>query len=205
MSNNKGKLIILSAPSGTGKSSLIKEIISNSSGDIQLSVSATTRLPRDGEVHGKDYFFISVKEFDELKENNSFTEHANVHGHYYGTLKSFVDEKIENGISIILDIDVQGFDQIKDSIKNSISIFIIPPSIDELKNRLISRGLDLDEVIEKRLINAKKELKYAELYDHIVLNDEFDKALKQINSIIFGMSHYNNNEINANLLRDLLD
>ena len=205
MSNNKGKLIILSAPSGTGKSSLIKEIILNSSGDIQLSVSATTRLPRDGEVHGKDYFFISVKEFDELKENNSFTEYANVHGHHYGTLKSFVDEKIENGISIILDIDVQGFDQIKDSIQNSISIFIIPPSIDELKNRLISRGLDLDEVIEKRLINAKKELKYAELYDHIVLNDEFDKALKQINSIIFGMNHYDNNEINANLLRDLLD
>ena len=205
MSNNKGKLIILSAPSGTGKSSLIKEIILNSSGDIQLSVSATTRLPRDGEVHGKDYFFISVKEFDELKENNSFTEYANVHGHHYGTLKSFVDEKIENGISMILDIDVQGFDQIKDSIQNSISIFIIPPSIDELKNRLISRGLDLDEVIEKRLINAKEELKYAELYDHIVLNDEFDKALNQINSIIFGMNHYDNNEINANLLRDLLD
>ena len=192
MSNKIGKLIVFSAPSGAGKSSLIKEIISQSSGAIQLSVSATTRLPRDGEVHGKDYFFISDREFDDLKKKDSFVEHANVYGHQYGTLKSFVDEKTISGIDVILDIDVQGFDLIKDSIKNSISIFIIPPSLAELEKRLKLRGLDSNEVIEKRLMNAKTELKYAKLYDYIVLNDEFNKVLSELKSIIFDKTYESN-------------
>ena len=233
MSNKIGKLIVFSAPSGAGKSSLIKEIISQSSGAIQLSVSATTRLPRDGEVHGKDYFFISDREFgstqddvsnmfpketrqqvariisdrefDDLKKKDSFVEHANVYGHQYGTLKSFVDEKTISGIDVILDIDVQGFDLIKDSIKNSISIFIIPPSLAELEKRLKLRGLDSNEVIEKRLMNAKTELKYAKLYDYIVLNDEFNKVLSELKSIIFDKTYESNKQINLNLLKDLLD
>jgi len=203
--NNIGKLIVFSAPSGAGKSSLIKEIISQSSGAVQLSVSATTRKARDGELHGKDYFFISDKEFDDLKKKESFVEYANVYGHQYGTLKSFVDEKTSNGIDIILDIDVQGFDLIKDSVENSISIFIIPPSIAELEKRLKLRGLDSDDVINKRLMNAKTELKYAELYDYIVLNDEFDKVLSELKSIIFGKTHQSNKQTNLNLLKDLLD
>ncbi len=203
--NNIGKLIVFSAPSGAGKSSLIKEIISQSSGAVQLSVSATTRMARDGELHGKDYFFISDKEFDDLKKKESFVEYANVYGHQYGTLKSFVDEKTSNGIDIILDIDVQGFDLIKDSVENSISIFIIPPSIAELEKRLKLRGLDSDDVINKRLMNAKTELKYAELYDYIVLNDEFDKVLSELKSIIFGKTHQSNKQTNLNLLKDLLD
>ena len=205
MSNKIGKLIVFSAPSGAGKSSLIKEIISQSSGAIQLSVSATTRLPRDGEVHGKDYFFISDREFDDLKKKDSFVEHANVYGHQYGTLKSFVDEKTISGIDVILDIDVQGFDLIKDSIKNSISIFIIPPSLAELEKRLKLRGLDSNDVIEKRLMNAKTELKYAKLYDYIVLNDEFNKVLSELKSIIFDKTYESNKQINLNLLKDLLD
>tara|TARA_Y100000768_G_scaffold287405_1_gene221662 strand:+ start:2146 stop:2763 length:618 start_codon:yes stop_codon:yes gene_type:complete len=205
MSNKIGKLIVFSAPSGAGKSSLIKEIILQSSGAIQLSVSATTRLPRDGEVHGKDYFFISDREFDDLKKKDSFVEHANVYGHQYGTLKSFVDEKTIIGIDVILDIDVQGFDLIKDSIKNSISIFIIPPSLAELEKRLKLRGLDSNEVVEKRLMNAKTELKYAKLYDYIVLNDEFNKVLSELKSIIFDKTYESNKEINLNLLKDLLD
>jgi len=205
MSNKIGKLIVFSAPSGAGKSSLIKEIISQSSGAIQLSVSATTRLPRDGEVHGKDYFFISDREFDDLKKKDSFVEHANVYGHQYGTLKSFVDEKTISGIDVILDIDVQGFDLIKDSIKNSISIFIIPPSLAELEKRLKLRGLDSNEVIEKRLMNVKTELKYAKLYDYIVLNDEFNKVLSELKSIIFDKTYESNKQINLNLLKDLLD
>ena len=205
MSNKIGKLIVFSAPSGAGKSSLIKEIISQSSGAIQLSVSATTRLPRDGEVHGKDYFFISDREFDDLKKKDSFVEHANVYGHQYGTLKSFVDEKTISGIDVILDIDVQGFDLIKDSIKNSISIFIIPPSLAELEKRLKLRGLDSNEVIEKRLMNAKTELKYAKLYDYIVLNDEFNKVLSELKSIIFDKTYESNKQINLHLLKDLLD
>tara|TARA_Y100000768_G_scaffold385473_1_gene371665 strand:- start:315 stop:929 length:615 start_codon:yes stop_codon:yes gene_type:complete len=203
--SSRARLIIFSAPSGAGKSSLIKEVISRSSGNIQLSISATTRPPRDGEEHGRDYFFISDEEFNELKRQNSFVEHANVYGYQYGTLKSFVDEKIKNDINIILDIDVQGFDQIRNSIKNSISIFIIPPSILELEKRLFSRGLDSDEVIKKRLKNVKTELKYAELYDHIVLNDQFKNAINELTSIIYDKNFIYNKETNINLLKDLLD
>jgi|TARA_B100000524_G_C23641741_1_gene366919 guanylate kinase len=204
-SRTRARLIIFSAPSGAGKSSLIKEVISRSSGNIQLSISATTRSPRNGEEHGRDYFFISDEEFDELKKQNSFVEHANVYGYQYGTLKSFVDEKIKNDINIILDIDVQGFDQIRNSIENSISIFIIPPSILELEKRLFSRGLDSDEVIKKRLKNVKTELKYAELYDHIVLNDQFKNAINELTSIIYDKNFIYNKETNINLLKDLLD
>lgn len=200
----RGELIVFAAPSGAGKSSLIKEIVSNNE-NIELSVSATTRTPREGETHGKDYFFISDKEFNDLKEKEAFIESANVHGHQYGTLKTFVEEKLENNISVVLDIDVQGFSQISKSIKDIISIFIIPPSLDELKKRLVLRGLDTEEVINKRLINAKKELKHAESFDHIVLNDDFNRAFNQITSIIFD-KNYEYNETNIkNILEDLLD
>ena len=207
MSNNitKAKLIIFSAPSGAGKSSLIKEVISRSSGNIQLSISATTRPPRDGEEHGRDYFFISDEEFNELKDQNSFVEHANVYGYQYGTLRSFVDEKIENNINVILDIDVQGFDLIRNSIKDGISIFIIPPSISELEKRLVSRGLDSEEVIKKRLKNVQTELKYAELYDYIILNDQFENTLNELASIIYDKNYKYDKKININLLKDLLD
>ena len=201
---NSSKLIIFAAPSGAGKSSLIKKIIEISEEKLELSVSATTRAPRKGEIHGKDYFFISDNEFNELKDKDAFIECANVHGNQYGTLKSFVHEKMEEGISVILDIDVQGFAQIRETIEDMVSIFIIPPSLDELKNRLILRGLDTNEAIEKRLLNAVEELKHAESFDYIVLNDNFDNAIDQLSSIIIDNSGYNN-EINLNILRDLLD
>ena len=200
----KGGLIVFAAPSGAGKSSLIKEIISNNE-NIELSVSATTRSPREGETHGKDYFFITDNEFNDLKEKNAFIESANVHGYQYGTLKAFVEEKLENNISIVLDIDVQGFSQISDSIKEAISIFIIPPSLDELKKRLILRGLDADDVINKRMENAIIELNHAEYFDYIVLNDNFSRAFNEISSIIFD-KHYEYNEAYIkNKLKDLLD
>jgi len=202
---NSSKLIIFAAPSGAGKSSLIKKIIEISEEKLELSVSATTRVPRKGEIHGKDYFFISDNEFNELKDKDAFIECANVHGNQYGTLKSFVHEKLEEGISVILDIDVQGFAQIRETIEDMVSIFIIPPSLDELKNRLILRGLDTNDAIEKRLLNALEELKHAESFDYIVLNDNFDNAIDQLSSIIFIDNSGYNNEINLNILRDLLD
>tara|TARA_B100000965_G_scaffold9702_1_gene7475 strand:+ start:351 stop:965 length:615 start_codon:yes stop_codon:yes gene_type:complete len=202
---NSSKLIIFAAPSGAGKSSLIKKIIEISEEKLELSVSATTRLPRKGEIHGKDYFFISNNEFNELKDKDAFIEYANVHGNQYGTLKSFVHEKLEEGISVILDIDVQGFAQISETIEEMISIFIIPPSLDELKKRLTLRGLDTNDAIQKRLLNALKELKHAESFDYIVLNDNFDNAIDQLSSIIFIENNEYNNEINLNILRDLLD
>ena len=201
---NKGKLIIFAAPSGAGKSSLINEIIERDLNNFELSISATTRAQRDGETHGKDYFFISDNEFNELKNSEAFIEYAVVHGHQYGTLKSFINEKLETGTNIVLDIDVQGFKQIKEVIKDTISIFIIPPSIEELSKRLTMRGLDSDKTIKERLINAKTELKSAELFDYIVLNQDFDKALEEISSIIFSNS-YKNNDVNMNILKELLD
>ena len=197
-------LIVFAAPSGAGKSSLIKEIISNNE-NIELSVSATTRSPREGETHGKDYFFITDNEFNDLKEKNAFIESANVHGYQYGTLKAFVKEKLENNISVVLDIDVQGFSQISDSIKEAISIFIIPPSLDELKKRLILRGLDADDVINKRMENAIIELNHAEYFDYIVLNDNFSRAFNEISSIIFDKNYEYNEAYIKNKLKDLLD
>ena len=201
---NKGKLIIFAAPSGAGKSSLINKIIESDKNNFELSISATTRSRRDGEIHGKDYFFISDEEFDELKNNKAFIEHAEVHGYQYGTLESFINERLAVGVNVILDIDVQGFNQIKEVIKDTISIFIIPPSIEELKKRLTKRGLDSDDVIRQRLINAKTELQSAELFDYIILNQDFDKALDKILSIILRMD-YESNESNINILKDLLD
>ena len=200
----KGELIVFAAPSGAGKSSLIKEIISNNE-NIELSVSATTRSPREGETHGKDYFFITDNEFNDLKKKDAFIESADVHGYQYGTLKAFVEEKLENNISVVLDIDVQGFIQISNSIKEVISIFIIPPSLDELKKRLILRGLDADDVINRRMENAIKELKHAKNFDHIVLNDDFNRAFNDITSIIFDKNYEYNETYNKNILKDLLD
>jgi len=204
--SNSGKLIIFAAPSGAGKSSFIKKIIKDSKNNLELSVSATTRLPREGEIHGKDYFFISEKEFNELKNNQAFLEFANVHGHQYGTIKSFVDERLGEGIHVILDIDVQGFTQIQRAItKDIVSIFIIPPSFDELKRRLILRGLDSNDAIDKRLENARKELEQAENFDYLVLNDDFNMAYNEITSIIFDKDYEYNVTNNKNILKDLLN
>lgn len=128
LNSDKKQLIIFAAPSGSGKSSLISKIIKVSDSKVQLSVSATTRPARKGEINGKDYFFISIEEFISLQNEDAFIESAKVHGYMYGTLKSYVNKKINEGVQVILDIDVQGFNQIKNSLQNYVSIFIIPPS-----------------------------------------------------------------------------
>ena len=201
----KAKLIIFSAPSGAGKSSLIRKLIQLSDQSIELSVSATTRASRDGEVHGKDYFFMSDDEFNQMKDNDAFLESANVHGFQYATIKSYVQEKINSGISVILDIDVQGFTQIKNSLMEHISIFILPPSFEELEKRLFTRGQDSNEVILKRLKNAVTELKYADMFDYVVLNDEFNKTIETLSSILFEENFKYNDKNIENILRELLD
>ena len=202
---DKAKLIIFSAPSGAGKSSLIRKLIQLSNQSIELSVSATTRASRDGEVHGKDYFFMSDDEFNQMKENDAFLESANVHGFQYATIKSYVQEKINSGINVILDIDVQGFTQIKNSLMEHISIFILPPSFEELEKRLFTRGQDSNEVISKRLKNAVTELKYADMFDYVVLNDEFNKTIETLSSILFEENFKYNDKNIENILRELLD
>ena len=176
---NKGELFIISAPSGAGKSSLIQEIIKRGSASgflIELSVSATTRSPRSNDIEGKDYFFISQEKFSTFEEEDAFIESAIVHGNKYGTLKDYVDSKLSKGINLILDIDVQGFHQIKRKNILNTSIFIVPPSIKDLKVRLENRNEDAPEAIDQRLKNAIEELNSASDYDFRVLNDNFDMA-----------------------------
>ena len=149
----KGELYIISAPSGAGKSSLIHEVLKRSSSAdslIELSVSATTRSPRPNDIEGQDYFFMTKEKFEDLEKKEAFLESANVHGNKYGTLKGYVNSKLEAGINLILDIDVQGFEQIKQKDITNTSVFIIPPSITELKSRLLKRNADTSEVIEAR-------------------------------------------------------
>ncbi len=200
----KGQLFVISAPSGAGKSSLISDLISK--GDtLELSISATTRSARKGEENAKHYFFIEDSEFDALKSKGAFIENACVHGHQYGTLKSYIEERLNNGINIILDIDVQGFMQIKEAGVSNISIFIIPPSLSELEERLIKRNLDSKEVIETRLINAKDELSYAKEFDFIILNDKYDMALKNLSNIVLERKLDTiDNKKNSKILIDLL-
>jgi len=199
-----GQLFVISAPSGAGKSSLIQKIINNFE-NIELSISATTRSPREGEVDGKHYFFVTENEFNSMKEDDAFIEYALVHNYQYGTLRKYIDEKLSKGINIICDIDVQGFKLIQRDGIDHTSIFIIPPSIEELEKRLLKRGLDSENVIGTRLKNAKEELKYAEEFNFRVLNDNFDQAYKEIvNIIVNGKLIKNKDKINIKILRDML-
>ncbi len=204
MNSKIGQLFVISAPSGAGKSSLIQKIINNFE-NIELSISATTRSPRKGEVDGKHYFFVTENEFNSMKEDDAFIEYALVHNYQYGTLRKYIDEKLSKGINVICDIDVQGFKLIQRDGIDHTSIFIIPPSIEELEKRLLKRGLDSENVIGTRLKNAKEELKYAEEFNFRVLNDNLDQAYKEIvNIIINGKLIKNKDKIYIKLLRDML-
>ena len=204
MNSKIGQLFVISAPSGAGKSSLIQTIINNFE-NIELSISATTRSPREGEVDGKHYFFVTENEFNSMKEDDAFIEYALVHNYQYGTLREYIDKKLSRGINVICDIDVQGFKLIQRDGIDHTSIFIIPPSIEELEKRLLKRGLDSVNVIGTRLKNAKEELQYAEEFNFRVLNDNFNEAYKEIvNIIINGKVIKNKDKINIKILRDML-
>ena len=204
MNNKFGQLFVISAPSGAGKSSLIQSILTNIE-NVELSISATTRSPREGEVEGKHYFFVTEDKFNKLKTDNAFIESALVHNHQYGTLREYINERLSQGINVICDIDVQGFKLIQEAGVDHVSVFIIPPSIKELEKRLLKRGLDSENVIGTRLKNAKEELKYAEEFDYRVLNDSFEHAYEEIENIIIGGKlPKNNDKINLKILRDML-
>ncbi len=197
-----GNLFIITAPSGAGKSSLIKSIIEE--GKIELSVSATTREPRINEVHGQDYSFLSIDEFQKLIDQNSFLEYAKVHEHFYGTLISHVSKKLDTGIDIILDIDVQGFYQLQEKNIEYKSIFILPPSLDILRERLKDRATESTSSIDIRLLNAKKEIKAAPYFDYLVLNDNFEDALSKLKGI-FEANNQIDQQIEQNILNELLN
>jgi len=169
-----------------------------------LSVSATTRPPRDGEINGVDYQFISENEFKSLINKNAFIEYAKVHNHKYGTLKSYIDRKFIEGKSIILDIDVQGFMQIKESNISNTSIFVLPPSFKVLKQRLEDRRSDTREAIDKRMTNARKEIQFCDEYDFIIVNDEIDITMKALKEIIFEKRNDSDKNLIEKILIDML-
>lgn len=183
MGNAHGRLFVISAPSGTGKGTIINEILKKRD-KIVTSISATTREPREGEKDGEAYYFITKDTFCEMIEKGEFLEHAEFVGNYYGTPRSAILKNIESGIDTILEIDVQGAKQVKASMPEAVMIFIIPPSMDELERRLRSRGTDSEQSLTARLDRAKEELAESGLYEYNVVNDEIARAVDEILAII---------------------
>ena len=181
--DHPGNLFVVSAPSGAGKSSLVKALMELDS-HVQPSVSHTTRAPRGQEKHGREYFFASESEFDAMVASNAFVEWANVHGRRYGTSKKAIEERISQGNDVILEIDFQGALQIKEVFANAVLIFILPPSWDELRSRLERRGEDSAEVIEVRLKNAAKEMAQVSRFDFVIINELFERALFDLKAIV---------------------
>ena len=178
-----GNLFVVAAPSGAGKSSLVKALMELDAG-VQPSVSHTTRAPRGQEFHSREYFFIDDAQFDDMVANNAFLEWAYVHGNRYGTSKSTIEERISQGLDVVLEIDFQGAVQIKRLFANAVLIFILPPSWEELRSRLQRRGEDTSEVIEIRLANAATEMARAHEFDFVIINQLFDKALFDLKAIV---------------------
>jgi guanylate kinase len=178
-----GNLVVVAAPSGAGKSSLVKALMELDS-HVQPSVSHTTRAPRGQEKHGREYFFVSEAEFDNMVQANAFVEWAKVHNHRYGTSKKAIEERMAQGADVILEIDFQGALQIKSIFANAVTIFILPPSWEELRSRLERRGEDAPNVIEVRLQNAALEVAQVHQFDFVIINESFDRALFDLKSIV---------------------
>lgn len=190
MPQTLGNLFILSAPSGAGKSSLIKALLEKHrsidvhNNAMQVSVSHTTRAPRPGEVDGEHYHFVDRTEFESLIKQGAFFEHAEVFGNYYGTSKIVIEQTLRLGIDVFLDIDWQGARQVKAQIPDTATIFVAPPSKEELKRRLTERGQDSAEVIEQRMTKAVLEISHYHEFDFIVVNDNFTAALSELDAIV---------------------
>jgi guanylate kinase len=180
---NIGKLYIISAPSGAGKTSLVKQLITDLD-DLTVSVSHTTRQMRPGETHGQDYYFISVADFQAMQEKQAFLEHAQVFDNFYGTAQQTVEENLNKGLDVILEIDWQGAEQIKKLLPDSVSIFILPPSTEVLLQRLRNRRQDDEQIIARRMRDAVTEIRHHDEFDYLVVNDDFALALTELKSII---------------------
>lgn len=183
MLQRQGNLFVVSGPSGAGKGSIIKELCQLRS-DIWVSVSATSRAPRKDELEGKNYFFKTKAEFRELIQETAFLEWAEVFHNYYGTLREPVVSALKQGMNVILEIDIQGALQIKEMYDEAIFVFVLPPSLEELKNRIINRGSETEETLGIRLRAALEEISYMEKYDYFIINDLLEKSTRLLDAII---------------------
>ncbi|UTV99475.1 guanylate kinase [Marinomonas rhizomae] len=205
MDKHKGNLFILSAPSGAGKSTLYKALLKQDD-KVRISISHTTRAPRTGEEHGREYYFIDDESFLDMIAEDAFFEHAQVFDNYYGTSKESIFGMLEQGLDVILEIDWQGARQIRQLYPEAIGIFILPPSLQALEERLRKRATDSDEVIQRRMAKAVNEMSHYHEYDFVIVNDDFDAALSQISAVFQAMRSKTTvmQEKNGNLINDLL-
>lgn len=198
MVKRSGLLLVVSGPSGAGKGTICKELLKKNK-EIKLSVSATTRKPRNGEVDGVNYFFIEKEKFAQMIDNGEFLEYAQIYDNFYGTPKAAIMECLEKGQDVILEIEMQGAKQIKEVCPEGVFIFVLPPSLKELKNRIVGRGTETAEEIEKRFSCAFEEINRIVDYDYFVVNDDLEKSVKDIESIISSeknkVTRYKNNII----------
>ena len=207
MPENLHKLFVISSPSGGGKTSLINKLFEDSrSMNFKKSISDTTRQKREGDINGRDYYFLSKKEFKDKIEKEEYVEYASVFGNFYGTSKEEIKTKYNNS-NLILELDWQGAYAVKELFDDAKLIFLVPPSLDDLKQRLIKRNLDSFESIENRLSEAKKEIRKSEIYDYLVLNDDFDKAFEDLSQILFqGISPVDfNSRVSKDLIKRLVE
>ncbi len=186
--NKRGILIVFSGPSGVGKGTVLKEYLKTRD-RIAFSVSATTRAPREGEVDGQHYFFLDTQAFEALVKSEGMLEHAQFAGNHYGTPRAAVEENLKNGIDVVLEIEVQGAMQVKAQCPDALLIFVMPPSYEELRHRLIGRGTEDLATVERRLSNAAREMEAAKQYDYIVINDTVEGAAVQLGQIVQVAKH----------------
>ncbi|MFL2530000.1 MAG: guanylate kinase [Porticoccaceae bacterium] len=198
-----GTLFIISAPSGAGKTSLVAELLDRLD-NIQVSISHTTRSSRSGETDGLDYHFVSHQQFKTMVKQQQFVEHAKVHSNYYGTSENWVQNTLNKGVDVILEIDWQGAEQVRKKFPSSKSIFILPPSKQALLERLKGRGQDTDTVIQQRIAAAKEEMSHYNEADYLVINDQFELACKQLQYIVQATRCEINSQGHEKLLIDLL-
>ena len=179
----RGRLIVISGPSGAGKSTVVFKAIEGRD-DFCFSTSVTTRKPRPGEVDGREYFFVDLDRFKEMVDNDELLEHAEYVANSYGTPRAYVEQKMNEGLNVLLDIEVQGARQIREKKPDAVLVFVIPPSMEELRRRLEGRGTDTARAIEARLIRARQEYAEADFYDYIIVNDDADRAASELSAII---------------------
>ena len=183
MPEKRGQLIVFSGPSGVGKGTILAKYMQGRS-DICYSVSATTRAPRPGEVDGRQYFFLTRQEFEKMIEEGRMLEYAQYNGNYYGTPSRFVEEKLQAGVDVVLEIEVQGAAKVRAACPEALFVFVLPPSFETLRSRLTGRGTEDEATVQKRLNAALDELRQASAYDYVIVNDDLDQAVEELSAVV---------------------